>query len=64
MPELWQLARDGDLAGVKAAIEAGANVEAKDPVRGINQQHTHTVFSVDGSFLPTTSSLAKLPTLL
>ena len=39
MPELWDLARKGDLAGVKAAIEAGANLE-EGYVRGMNQQCT------------------------
>ena len=35
----WKLlcaAKKGDLALLNAAIEAGADVEAKDPVRGIN----------------------------
>ena len=40
MPALWELARDGDLAGVKAAIEAGANLEETDYVREMNQQCT------------------------
>ena len=40
MPELWQLASGGNLAGVKAAIEAGANLEETDFVRGTNQQCT------------------------
>ena len=37
----WKLlnaANKGDLAQLHAAIEAGADVEAKDPVRGINRQ--------------------------
>ena len=38
--QLWYLASEGDLAGVKAAIEAGANLEAKDPVCGMHQQCT------------------------
>ena len=40
MPELWYLAYDGDLAGVEAAIKAGADLEEKDYVRGmINRAH-------------------------
>ena len=27
--DMWELAQKGDLAGVKAAIEAGADLEAK-----------------------------------
>ena len=37
----WKLlhaANKGDLAELNAAIEAGADVEAKDSVRGINRQ--------------------------
>ena len=39
--KVWKLfdpAKKGDLAELNAAIEAGADVEAKDPVRGINRQ--------------------------
>ena len=41
----WKLlhaANKGDLAELNAAIEAGADVEAKDSVRGINRQRAPT----------------------
>ena len=39
MPKLWQLAKEGDLAGVEAAIKAGADLE-EGLVRGmINRAH-------------------------
>ena len=38
--KLLHAAKKGDLDGVKAAIEAGANLEAKISVRGMNQQCT------------------------
>ena len=40
MPKLWELAKEGDLAGVEAAIKAGADLEEGDDVRGmLNRAH-------------------------
>ena len=40
MPKLWELAKEGDLAGVEAAIKAGADLEEEGSVRGmINRAH-------------------------
>ena len=54
----WKLlfaAKKGDLAKLNAAIEAGADVEAKDSVRGINRQrapHCHRRFTQWTMFTP------------
>ena len=54
----WKLlcaAKKGDLALLNAAIEAGADVEAKDSVRGINRQrapHCHRRFTQWTMFTP------------
>ena len=54
----WKLlhaAKKGDLAELNAAIEAGADVEAKDSVRGINRQrapHCHRRFTQWTMFTP------------
>ena len=38
--KLLKAAKEGDLDGVNAAIKAGANLEEKNDVRGMNQQCT------------------------
>ena len=60
--QLVYLAEKGDLAGVKAAIEAGANLEQKGVfVRGMNQQCTRPSPSPPSHSVLTTRLLPSRP---
>ena len=62
--KVFDPAKKGDLTLLNAAIEAGADVEAKDPVRGINRQRPslHRRFT-NGPCSHPASSLAPLLTI-